>query len=273
MALIAVLWVVAALSILVTGFSRLTRDELGLVSSTRQGVAAQAAGDAAIALALQEIAARTAPLSRTLQASIPYHGLLMPVSVMPLNGLVDINSAGVPLLSRVYEAAGGLPADAALALAQATVEVRSRVGPTNRPDRFEAVEDLLRVPGVDYDLYARLSPLLTVYVRTGGRVNPMAAPLEVLIALANGNASVANRIVQERDRGAEGIDTTALDPSYTAVSPVRRYRVEAKVPLSDGAQMRVVRIVDMGFSPRDGLPWRTLQTERSFEPLSRAVTQ
>lgn len=273
MALIAVLWVVAALSILVTGLSRLARDELGLVSSLRQAVVAQAAGDAGIALALQEIAARPTPISRTLTADISYRGMVMSVSVMPLNGLVDINSATVPLLTRLFEVAGGLSGDAAQALAQATVEIRSKVNSSNRPDRFEAVEDLLRVPGIDYDLYARLSPLLTVYVRAGGRVNPMAAPMDVLTMLANGDAAVANRILQERERGAEGIDTTALDPSYTAVSPVRRYRVEAKVPLPDGAKMRVVRIVDLGLSSRDGLPWRTLHTDRSFEPFARAVTQ
>jgi hypothetical protein len=43
--------------------------------------------------------------------------------------------------------------------------------------------------------------------------------------------------------------------------------------LADGVQMRVARVVDLGRSSRDGLPWRTLHTERSFEPLSRAVTR
>lgn len=273
MALIAVLWVVAALAILVTGFSRLARDEVGLVYSSRQSVLGQAAGDAAIALALQELAAKPTPVARTVTAEFSYHGVKIPVTVVPLNGLIDINSAPVPLLSRLYEVAGGLSQDAAQALAQSTVDVRSKVGTTNQADRFEAVEDLLRVPGVDYDLYARLSPLMTVYVRAGGRVNPMAAPLEVLTVLANGDVSVANRIAQERDSGIEGIDTTALDPAYTAVSSVRRYRVEAKVPLADGVPLRVVRIIDLGRSSRDGLPWRTLHTERSFEPLSRAVTR
>jgi general secretion pathway protein K len=273
MALIAVLWMVAALAILVTGFSRLARDEVGLVSSLRQGVIAQAAGDAAIALALQELASSPSPISRTVHAEVPYRGVLMAVTVMPLNGLIDINSATIPLLARLYEVAGGLSADASQALAQSTVELRTKVGPTNQAERFEAVEDLLRVPGMDYDLYARLSPLLTVYVRAGGRVNPMAAPLGVLTVLTNGDVAGASRILQSRESGAEGTDTTSLDPSYTAVSSVRRYRVEAIVPLADGVQMRVARVVDLGRSSRDGLPWRTLHTERSFEPLSRAVTR
>lgn len=273
MALIAVLWVVAALAILVTGLSRSVRDEMGLVSLVRQGIVAQAAGDAAIALALQELAATPAAISRTLHANFVYRGVSMKVTVMPLNGLVDINSASIPLLSRLYEVAGGLSAEASQALAQATVTVRSNVGPGNAADRFEAVEDLLRVPGLDYDLYARLSPLLTVYVRSGGRVNPMAAPLEVLTVLANGDGSVASRIIQERDSGVEGIDMTALDPAYTTVSSVRRYRVEARVPLADGGALRVVRVIDLGRNSRDGLPWRTLHNERIFEPLSRPVTR
>lgn len=274
MALIAVLWVVAALSILVTGFSRIARDEVGVVASVRQGVVAQAMGDAAIALALWEISGTTVPLARVQHADIAYRGVIVPVSVMPLNGLIDLNTAPPALLARLYEVAGGLSADAAQALAQLTIEARTKPSPTNQPERFEATEDLLRVPGVDYDLYARLSPLLTVYARaSGGRVNPMAAPLDVLTVLANGNVGVAERIAQERDQGAQGVDTTSLEASFVAVSPSRRYRVSAMVPLPDGTHMRISRTVDLGFSSRDGLPWRTLHTERSFEPMSRTVAK
>lgn len=274
MALIAVLWVVAALSILVTGFSRVAKDEIGIVASVRQGVVAQATGDAVIALALWEISGTEVPVARVRHADIAYRGMTVPVSVMPLNGLIDINTAPLALLARLYEVAGGLSAEAAQALAQTTVEVRTKPGPTNQPQRFEANEDLLQVPGVDYDLYARLSPLLTVYARaSGGRVNPLAAPLDVLTVLANGNLAVAGRIAQERDQGAEGVDTTSLEASFVSVSPTRRYRVSALVPLPDGAEMRISRTVDLGFSSRDGLPWRTLHTERSFEPMSRTVAK
>ncbi|MDH4416560.1 general secretion pathway protein GspK [Acidovorax sp. HMWF029] len=272
MALIAVLWVVAALTILVTGFSRVARDEVGIVASARQGVFAQAMGDAAIALALREVSGVAVPISRVQQVEVAYGGVKVPVFIMPLNGLIDLNAAPPGLLVRLYVVAGGLPEGAAEALAQATVEARTRAGPMNQPERFEANEDLLRVPGVDYDLYARLSPLLTVYARAGGgRVNPMAAPLEVLTVLANGNAAIAGRIVRERDQGAQWVDTTSLEASYIGVSPFRRYRVTALVPLADGTRMRVSRTVDLGFSSRDGLPWRTLHAERSFEPVPRTV--
>ena len=97
----------------------------------------------------------------------------------------------------------------------------------------------------------------------------MAAPLDVLVVLANGNMQAALRIAQQREAGEAGIDTTALDPALTAVASGRRYRVEAAVALADSGAMRVNRTVDVGVSTRDGLAWRTLQSDRYFLPTSR----
>lgn len=271
MAMIAVLWVVAALSILVTGMTRVTRGEIRVVATQRQVVQSQAIGDAAITLALQEVMSTPVRASKAVTGTMNYRGVAVPVQLSPLNGWIDLNGASVPLLTRLYQVAGGLSPDAAQQLAQLTVEARERRDLRGQPERFEAPEDLLRIAGVDYDLYARLSPLVTVYGASGGgaRVNPLAAPLGVLMVLANGNEAVARRIVQERETGAEGIDTTSLDASLVSVSSARRYRVEAAVPLADGGIVRVARIVDVGASSRDGLAWRTLQTERSIETMSR----
>ena len=57
-ALIAVLWIVAALTIIVTGLSRTVRDEVHLVASARQSVVAQAMGDASTQLVLQGMEAQ-----------------------------------------------------------------------------------------------------------------------------------------------------------------------------------------------------------------------
>lgn len=269
-AMIAVLWVVAALSILVTGMSRVTRGEIRVVAAQRQAVQSQAIGDAAITLALQEFVSSATRVSKVIAGTINYRGLIVPVQLVPLNGWIDLNGASIPLLARLYQVAGGLAPDAAQQLAQLTVEARERKDLRGQAERFEAPEDLLRIPGVGYDLYARLSPLVTVYGTSGGgaRINPLAAPMGVLTVLANGDEAVARRIVQQRETGAEGIDTTSLDASLVSVSSTRRYRVEAVVPLADGGFVRVARIVDVGASARDGLAWRTLQTERSIEITS-----
>lgn len=269
MALIAVLWVVAALSILVTGISRASRDEIRVVAIHGQAVRAQAIGDAAIQLALQELASRPARPNRVMQSNFTYRGVQVSVAIAPLNGWIDLNGAPQTLLARLYEVAGGLPPDAAQKLAQFTIDARERKDLQGQSERFEAPEDLLRLPGVDYDLYARLSPLVTVYSGAGSRVNPMAAPVGVLKVLAGGNEAVALRIVQERASGSETMDTTALDPAWTAVVPSLQYRIDAIVPLNDGSVLRVVRIMDVGVSARDGLPWRTFHSERSVESVHR----
>ena len=272
-ALIAVLWIVAALTIIVTGFSRAVRNEVQFVSSARQSVVAQALGDAAVVLVLQKMAANSTPVNRLTYLDTLYRNVPIRVEIMPLNGLVDINRATSPLLSRLYEVAGGVSPDAAQALALATIEVRERRGERGQPERFEAIEDLLRVPGVDYDLYARLSSLITADLRGSGRVNPMAAPVGVLAVLANGDAGLAARIARERDAGLESIDTTALEISFTDTSSVRRYRLQARVPLEDGTWLRTSCDVDLGVSVRDGLPWRTFYTQRRFESLTRKATE
>ena len=271
--LIAVLWIVAALAIIVTGFSRAVRDEVNLVSSARQSVVAQALGDAAIELVLQQMVAKSTPLSRLTSTDVLYRGVPIRVEIMPLNGLIDINRASESLLGRLYEIAGGIAPEAARALSLATIEVRERRSPRGLPERFEAIEDLLRVPGVDYGLYARLSALITADVRGNGRVNPLAAPEAVLAVLANGDAGLAARVARERDAGMAGVDTTAFEASFTDNSFSRRYRIQARVPMEDGAWLHTSRNVDLVASMRDGMPWRTFYTERRVEPMTRKATQ
>ena len=267
MVLIAVLWMVAALSIIVMGISRSVREESRVVSRARQSVEALALGDAAIQIVLQSMSSQQVLVSRAKKVEVLYRGVPMTVQVMPLNGLIDINGASVQLLSSLYAIAGGLSVDGAEALAQATVAARERKDSKGAAARFEAIEDLLQVPGVDYSLYARLSGLITADLRGGGKVNPLAAPLEVLTVLAGGNASVATRIAADREAGSEGIDTTALAAGFTDNTTVRRFRIEARVPMVDGAWFRISRRVDLGSRARSGVPWHTFSSSHRFEPV------
>ncbi len=269
MALLAVLWIVAALSIIATGITRSLRQEGRVLSLARQEVEAQALGDAAIQIALQALRANPQSMMRAIQADISYRGVTMAVELMPLNGLIDVNTASLPLLQRLFVVAGGLAPDVALAQAQAVVQVRQQPGARGGPQRFEAEEDLLRVPGIDYDLYARLAPLLTADLRGSGRVNPLAAPVGVLAVLTGGNTAQAAQIVAARDAGQAGVDTSALDGSLLETSASRRLRVQARVPLGDGGFMRVSRSVDLDARPLDGAPWLTFRTASALESVNR----
>ena len=267
--LIAVLWIVMALSIIVTGLSRSVRDEAKMLSMARQGAQASALGDAAIQLVLQQMAVDAKPVDRVTTVQVPYQGRQMDVQVMPLNGLVDLNSAKTPLLARLLTVAGGLPESAAEPLAQAIVDYREQRTAQGASRRFEASEDLMRVPGVNYDLYASLSGLVTADIRSGGAVNPLAAPPAVLQVLAGGNAQLAQQIDSQRQSGQAGIDMTGLDATFIGSGTVRRYRLQARVPDADGGSILVTRYVDINPRSRDGLPWTTFHMQREVEPALR----
>ena len=264
-ALVAVLWIVAALSILVTGMVQAQRDEIRLVSSARQTVQGSALGNGAIQMVLQQMAARTEPLARLSRVEISYAGLEIPVEVMPLNGLVDLNRAAGPLLEALFTVAGKMAPDPAAALAKALVAARVPGPLTQRGPRFEAIEDLLQLPGVDFGLYARLSPLVTTDALGGGRVNPMAAPEGVLLVLAGGDAAKAARIAASRDGGGPGVDTTDLPSLYVDTVATTRFRLVAQVPLPDGRRLLSSRSVETGKVSPDGVPWRIFQAEDRFE--------
>ena len=264
-ALVAVLWIVAALSILVTGMVQAQRDEIRLVSAARQTVQGSALGSAAIQLVLQQMAARTEPLARLSRVEISYAGLAIPVEVMPLNGLVDLNRASEPLLAALFTVAGKMAPDPAAALAKSLVAARVPGPLTQRGPRFEAIEDLLQLPGVDFGLYARLSPLVTTDALGGGRINPMAAPEAVLLVLSGGDAAKAARIATSRDGGGPGVDTTDLPPLYIDTVATTRFRLVAQVPLPDGRRLLSSRSVETGRASPDGVPWRIFQAEERFE--------
>jgi general secretion pathway protein K len=264
-ALVAVLWIVAALSILVTGIVQAQRDEIRLVSSARQSVQAGAMGNAAIQVVLQEMAARSERVSRLSRVEVSYAGLHIPVEVIPLNGLIDINRALEPLLKALFTVAGGVDADGAEALARAVIAARAPA-PGTRGPRFEAVEDLLQVPGVDYSVYARLSRLITTDTMGSGRVNPMAAPADVLVVLSEGNTALATRIAAGRDSAEAGVDTTGLAAQFVDTAVVNRFRLVAHVPLADGRRLLSTRLVDFGRTAPNGIPWRIFHAEDHFEP-------
>lgn len=266
--LVMVLWIVSALSIIVAGLTQSVREEARSTGLQRQRTVAGAVGDGAIQLALRELTLRTEPLLRTMTVELPYQGVPVQIEVMPLNGLIDINSAPAPLLSKLFAVAGGVPG-LADQLAQAVVQQRSSPGPGGAVERFDAPEDLLRVPGIDYELYAKIAALVTADLRGSGKINPLAAPPGVLNVLSGGNAGTAERIQAARAAGDAGIDTSSLDTAFVDQSPIRRFRVRARVPLADGGWAIVSRHVDMTVRRADGLPWRTFYSSQGFEALPR----
>lgn len=272
MVLVAVLWTVAALSLVVVGLVHSVRQEARVLSTQRALALAGGVGDAAVQLALRQLAVLEAPPTRMLSWPLAYRQTPVAVRVMPLNGLIDLNAAGAPLLAALYEVAGGLPRNEAQSLAVRTLAWRAGSASV-RAERFEAVEDLLRVPGIGLDLYLRLAPLVAAdNGGSSGGVNALAAPPEVLEVLAGGRPGIAARIAAARDAGDAGIDTTDLPAAFLESGAVQRYRIDARVPLPDGGWLHVAHHVHLGAEPQARLPWRTFHTEQWVVPVQSPVS-
>jgi len=265
-ALIAVLWMVAAMGLIITGIVQSVRSEVRSAGLQRQTVVASALGDAAILLALQKLQARRQEPGNAIQLiPVQFGGLASNVSVQPLNGLIDINNAPPLLLAEMYRHAGGLPPAAAQAMAQATVETRQAKSARGAAQGFDAIEDLMRVPTMTYELYAKIIPLITADLKEGsGRVNALAAPLGVLQVLAGGDVARAAILAAQRDADPMVMDTSFLNPGLIEMASSRSLRFLVQVALPGGGSLQKAWNVYWDTDPRSGLPWRVLGTQQSL---------
>jgi len=260
-ALIAVLWMVAAMSVLVTGIVQTQKAELRQAGAARARLIAGATGQAAIQLVLQRLTGGGPKPDRLTRTTVRHAGLDIEVEVMPLTGLVDLNTAEEPLLVALLVQAGGIDEPRARSIAAAVIDRRKpRAEAPALPPRLEAPEELLSLPGVDVDLFATLHALMTTESAGNGRVNALAAPESVLSVLARGNADLARRIALARDSGAAGIDTTQLEAAFIDGTVSSRYRFTATVPMADGSRVAVVRDVETAPAADVAAPWQTLRS-------------
>jgi len=100
LALIAVLWLVAALSIIVAGLLQSVRTEARLGTQLQDVALASASGEAAMQLALQSLLAAGKPLDRLADVNMPWMDQSIAVRIMPLNGYIDLNAAPPSCLRR-----------------------------------------------------------------------------------------------------------------------------------------------------------------------------
>lgn len=265
-ALIAVLWLVVAMGLIVTGLVQSVKGELRTVGLQRQSVVANAHADAAILLALQHLHAQQKEPGASIQAvAVQFENQDSSVAVIPLNGRIDINNASVALLASMYRYAGALNDAAAQNLAQATVERRQIKTARGQAQGFDASEDLLQVPGMDYDLYAKLTDLVTADIKQGsGRVNPLAAPVGVLQVLTGGDVARAATLLASRDANPSGMDTSFFQPEHIEMASSRSLRLQVQIDLPDGSVAQRAWHVVWATDPRSGLPWRVLGVQQSL---------
>lgn len=268
-ALIAVLWLVAAMGLIITGVVQAVRSEARTIGLQRQALAASALADAAILLAIQGMDAQKTELPITIQTiQVQFEGRISDVSVRPLNGLIDINNASALLLADLYHYAGGMDPGSAQALAQATIDARQTKNVKGTALGFHSIEDLLRVSGMTYDLYAKIKSLITSdLITASGRVNPMAAPLGVLQVLSGGDVSRAAIFAANRDANPNLMDSSFFKPDHIEMTTSDSLQFQVGIGMPDGGLLSKAWRVSWSTDPRSGLPWHVLGSQQSVQRM------
>lgn len=276
-ALVLVLWLLAGLTLLAASLAASSRVGVRTAAIARDLIVAEALGDGAINLAMAEMATSSTKVGSAVERALLIDGRNVSVSMVPLNGFVNINAAPAPLLEALLTIAGQLDADAARTIAQRIIDWRdpdavplpqgaedpayaaAGVPFRTRGARFESIDDLMQVLGMSFELFDKIRPLV-VAGGSSSRVNPMLAPLPVLVVLARGNVQTANRIFVAR-QAKEGLpEISDLDQSFVEMAQQPIFRVVATVDLGHGRRVARAREIRRSTAMR-GLPWESIRIE------------
>lgn len=177
MALAIVVWFIAGMSLLVAGIVAQARVDTRLAQVHADRARLVAAGDGAIRLFIADIAVLSGRGSRAQVATMPSYQLgdiQVAIEVVPVAGLVDLNTAPLPLLRELFVIAGGLSPALANDMARAVVQWRNP-GTRRGSRRFDSVEDVMRVPGMRRQLYDDIRDFVAAGSGASGSPSPELA--------------------------------------------------------------------------------------------------
>lgn len=266
-ALVLVLWVTVLLSVIVGSFTLVSRVETlqarNQLDVTRAYFAAEAGlHRAVVAMSVQDPEQAWVPDGRTYEMQLD--DAAVEIRVVDESGRIDLNAADQLQLIDLFESAGVETADAE-ALADAVLDWRDPddlVRPFGAEDPeyesagyeygakdapFDTVEELQQVIGMNYELYRRVEPAVTVY---SGRsqVNLDMAPREVLLAQPGVDPELVDRYLAEREGAGEGDDPESMLPGQQAGQALARsgsltYSVESRATLPNGASATLEAVI------------------------------
>ena len=273
MALIAVLWLTAAMGLIVAGIVNEVKTEARSTGLQRDILRGSAQADAAFLLVLQKMQAQPSPLMPGIQqTSVDFEQQTYLVQVTPLNGLIDINRASERLLTGLYQHVGQLAPQGATALAQATIDSRQTKNARGEPWEFQSTEDLMRVRGMTYTTYAKINHAVTAELRAGsGLVNPLAAPYATLVVLLDGDGSRASAFFAQRQTSPGAPDTSFFNPELIQMATTESFSLQSKILLINGDLLHKNLNIQWTTDPRSGLPWRILSSQQFIQPASAGL--
>jgi general secretion pathway protein K len=288
--LVTVLWIAGLLVVLASTFAITVRTHIRVAENITGSATAEMLADAGISLAILELKAAkgTSGTPSRLQpdtgghftCAMPREGVVS-IIARDEGAVVDLNSAGVPILQALF-AGLGEPPDRALALAEAIFDYRDgddlrkehgaerpeyaaagiRWTPKNAP--FDSVEELGQVLGMTPKLVTKLRPYVGVHSGTAG-VDASASSPDLLTLLRTGAAGIAGTFNGFRDLDPEH----ALPAIFNTPSQRRIFAIRASGMSASGALFVREAVVDIG--PGQSSPPRILNWQRSSEKAERPV--
>ncbi|MEH6568963.1 MAG: hypothetical protein V7709_07815 [Halioglobus sp.] len=251
-ALAIVVWFLAAMSLLVSGIVFQARVDTRMAQLHAAKAKAVAAGDGAIQLMLANMQARSPQgfdqTNRLPTMDFEIGDYPVTVRLVPVAGLIDLNSAPADILALLFIAHGGLDDGDAQFLAGSVVKWRSVTGRQQAGSgRFAAIEDVLRVEGVTRTLLDGIRDSVAVSQKGQSAMDWSMAPSSVLDILALKNPGRASSMINGfKKRSGAG-------------AAVGAYRLDALVSVGDQQWLR--RRWASGGKTAGGLPWRYTRTE------------
>ncbi|EIJ35962.1 general secretion pathway protein GspK [Thiothrix nivea] len=248
-AMIVVLWMIMVMMTLAASLVYATRTETSMVDYARRTAIARAIADAAAHYAVMQLFIPN-PKDRDLQlGGAPlmwnYEGARVEIRVVGENGLIDINYASRPLLQEILKQAGLSDEDNEQMLDRLEdfrdVDDLSRLHGAEDKDYeseglpfgakdapFERIEELQQVMGMAPQLYQSLTRLLTVNSGAAG-INPMLAPRQTLLLLAEGDAAKVDAYIQKREESEGAYVQPDFGGAFLDASQQPLYRMQLRV--------------------------------------------
>jgi general secretion pathway protein K len=286
-AFLLVLWVVAMLSVLLGSFALVARTELmqsrHLFDTTRARYAAEAGLD----LAVYELR-KSDPMMRWVGDGRPYSfgfgDADVEVKITDDSGKIDLNAPNEQMLTNLFTARG-LDPDRAQGLAAAIKDwidpddettlngaelaqykaAGLSYGPRNAP--FDTVLELQQVLGMNYELFSKIEPALTIYSGQG-MPNLANAPIEVLDAQEGGSADCSAQIEAWRRSFQPGDPAAPPQPECATQAGMSipmaaggglTYSVKSRAKLPNGASTTLDATIRMGGINAAGRPYVILR--------------
>lgn len=242
LALPLVLWMIALLSIMASGFSFMMRTEIGQARAYTESVKAEAAAQAVVNYIVMRIRNQD-PISNPFLVeeftSLDMFGQRVIARLVPESSLIDLNRASRSTLAVLLTAAGETEDTIPTILDQlqdwrddndetllngAETEDYQAAGfyPGPRNAELEEIVELRQLPAVNETLYQKIAPYITVHGHVSG-LNVTYAPAAMLHFLSGGEIEISNA----RDEQNAGVIAAELGVSTAPLG--NRYRIEAYV--------------------------------------------